>query len=152
MRLAHLNNPYVVANGPWPPEDWREEALCAQSADPDIWFPPQGGDGAQIIRIAKHICGQCPVRQPCLDVALDRNEIHGIWGALTPNERNEIRRHREKAPMTRFQSGTAHCRNGHLPAEGGTTPDGGCRQCRLDSHRRYEVRRGRGPRRSGELK
>ena len=93
------NNPYIVAAPP-PPQDWREEALCAQS-EPDIWYPPQGYDGTQTTRIAKRICGQCPVQQPCLDTALDHNEIHGIWGGLTHNERQEIRRHRRRRPMTR---------------------------------------------------
>jgi WhiB family redox-sensing transcriptional regulator len=73
--------------------DWREEALCAQSGIPDVWFPPPGG-GSPIVRIAKRICRECPVRQPCLDEALDRNEIHGIWGGLTSRERHEMRRHR----------------------------------------------------------
>ena len=29
---------------------------------------------------AKHICGGCPVREPCFDAAVDRGEPCGVWG------------------------------------------------------------------------
>ena len=29
---------------------------------------------------AKHLCSTCPVKDPCLDGALDRKEPWGVWG------------------------------------------------------------------------
>lgn len=40
--------------------DWDTAAACA-SADPEVWFPEQGGDP----RVARAICEQCPVLALC---------------------------------------------------------------------------------------
>ncbi len=39
---------------------------------------------------AKDICASCPVRQPCLDYAIQIREPHGIWGGLNENERKHL--------------------------------------------------------------
>jgi WhiB family redox-sensing transcriptional regulator len=73
--------------------DWREQALCAQIGG-DVWFPESGGS----VRKAKAVCNggggrpPCPVRQECLEAALDRNDRYGIWGGLTDRERRVLRR------------------------------------------------------------
>ncbi|WP_350347226.1 WhiB family transcriptional regulator [Agromyces sp. G08B096] len=73
------------------PERWKELATCAQiSSDP--WFPEAGGDGGAQ---AKAICATCPVRQQCLDYAIEHHERYGIWGGLGRDER--ARYAREKA-------------------------------------------------------
>lgn len=41
---------------------------------------------------AKNICAGCPVRNLCLEYALDNEEDFGIWGGLTPRERRMVRR------------------------------------------------------------
>ena len=41
---------------------------------------------------AKLLCAACPVRQRCLDYALEYEEF-GIWGGATPEERDELRGH-----------------------------------------------------------
>jgi WhiB family redox-sensing transcriptional regulator len=46
---------------------------------------------------AKRICAYCPVRQACLDYALNAGEPHGIWGGLTPGERTELLRERARS-------------------------------------------------------
>jgi WhiB family redox-sensing transcriptional regulator len=46
---------------------------------------------------AKAVCGGCPVRQDCLDYALDAPEYYGIWGGLDAKERRRIRRARRLA-------------------------------------------------------
>jgi len=69
----------------WYPPDWTEQALCAQ-ADPAEWYPEKGGSSLR----AKRICRRCPVREPCLGDALDRNDAHGVWGGLSPEERDRI--------------------------------------------------------------
>lgn len=39
-------------------------------------------------------CDHCPMRQACLNLALDLEDIykirHGAWGGTTPQERNKI--------------------------------------------------------------
>jgi WhiB family transcriptional regulator, redox-sensing transcriptional regulator len=67
------------------PEQWTAEALCAQ-VDSEIFFPEKGGS----TREAKKICGACPVREQCLQYALDHNERFGIWGQLSERERRSL--------------------------------------------------------------
>lgn len=67
-----------------------EGALCAQT-DPDLWFPPPGGDPEP----AKRICDRCPARQPCLDWAL-AHDVTGVWGGTTEAERIRARRNRRR--------------------------------------------------------
>lgn len=63
--------------------DWREQAACL-GEDDDVFFPvSQFDDGSR----AKAICGTCPVRAECLDLAIERRERHGVWGGLTEAER-----------------------------------------------------------------
>jgi WhiB family redox-sensing transcriptional regulator len=73
-------------------EAWQEKAACKgpQSA---VFFPPsyverKDQKEAREQR-AKAICASCPVRQPCLDYALDIREPHGIWGGLNELERKQ---------------------------------------------------------------
>lgn len=61
------------------------EALCAQT-DPEIFFPEKGGSALP----AKAICKECPVRMQCLEWALKNDERHGIWGGLSPKERDRL--------------------------------------------------------------
>lgn len=67
---------------------WREEALCSQ-VDPELFFSEHGSP-----TIANRICHACPVQALCLDDALARNEIYGVWGGLTTGERAAERRRR----------------------------------------------------------
>lgn len=39
---------------------------------------------------AKIICNMCPFKTECLEYALAANEIYGVWGGLTPDERQKI--------------------------------------------------------------
>jgi WhiB family redox-sensing transcriptional regulator len=50
-------------------------AACLDT-DPDLFFPPEGDDGAR----AKAICASCPVRSECYDLACANGEEAGIWG------------------------------------------------------------------------
>ena len=67
-------------------DGWRCEATC-RGMDPEIWYPDRG----QVKKpTAVAICGDCPVRQQCLDHALERREPLGIWGGKTPYQRREM--------------------------------------------------------------
>jgi WhiB family redox-sensing transcriptional regulator len=66
------------------------------TADPETFFPEKGGS----TRDAKRLCNgdgdtaPCPVRERCLDYALDHGERFGVWGGLSERERNKILRSR----------------------------------------------------------
>ena len=51
-------------------------ALPCHTADPDLWF---AADPADLER-AKALCTSCPIKQHCLQAALDREEPWGVWG------------------------------------------------------------------------
>lgn len=66
-------------------------ALCF-GEDPALWQLDSPNDyRLPKTAEAKDICSRCPVRLKCLAVAMERNEEHGIWGGLTPKERQELR-------------------------------------------------------------
>lgn len=66
---------------------WREFAAC-KDADPDLFFPSQGQNGAR----AKAVCAECPVAAECLQWALVNNETIGVWGGTNERDRRLIRR------------------------------------------------------------
>ena len=67
---------------------WMDKALCVE-VDPDLFFPGKG-DWAQAFR-AKVVCRRCDVRDKCLAYAVENQEMHGIWGATTPEQRKHLR-------------------------------------------------------------
>lgn len=87
-----------------PENDWRDEALCAQT-DPDAFLPEKGG--AALMAQAIAICNTCPVRQACLDYAVANNEI-GIWGATTNAQRAKIRNGNQTQEQIRARIKRAH--------------------------------------------
>lgn len=66
---------------------WRAASFCRKF--PTRWW--FGGDHRETIR-AKDICAGCVVRTPCLEFALGRPELLGVWAATTPTERVAMRR------------------------------------------------------------
>lgn len=71
---------------------WRDSGLCQQT-DPEIFFPETGVSNRQ----AKLVCSGCPVREQCLQHALDHREIHGVWGGLGERERRQLARNQKLA-------------------------------------------------------
>jgi WhiB family transcriptional regulator, redox-sensing transcriptional regulator len=71
---------------------WRQHASC-RGLDPDIFYPPSDEEAEE----AKSVCGECPVRQLCLEHALANRERDGVWGGLTERERRRIIRQRRKS-------------------------------------------------------
>jgi WhiB family redox-sensing transcriptional regulator len=65
--------------------DWRHRARC-RDVDPELFFPV-GTTGP-----AKAICTLCPVREECLQWALDTAQDAGVWGGLSEEERRALRR------------------------------------------------------------
>jgi WhiB family redox-sensing transcriptional regulator len=66
---------------------WMIDAKCLD-ADPEAFFPEKGGS----TREAKRICAACPVRNECLEYALDNDERFGIWGGMSERERRRLKR------------------------------------------------------------
>jgi WhiB family transcriptional regulator, redox-sensing transcriptional regulator len=77
--------------------NWRSAGACL-SADPDLFFPiSSAGPGEQQIARAKMICAGCQVRQECLEFALAHDQVYGIWGGTTPEDRQRERRRKRRA-------------------------------------------------------
>lgn len=76
------------------PPAWVSSGLCGQ-VDPDEWFPEKGSSSAT----AKRICNgnpkrgtiPCPVRDACLEWALETGQRWGVWGGMTATERKQLR-------------------------------------------------------------
>jgi hypothetical protein len=64
---------------------WRELAAC-RGSDLEVFFPGRGESAG----LARQVCAECPVRQPCLDYAITNRIVHGIWGGLTERERRAL--------------------------------------------------------------
>lgn len=71
--------------------DWADWGVCGET-DPEAFFVEKGGS----TRPAKRICAGCPVRQECLDYALEHDEAFGVWGGLSARERRGIARSRRR--------------------------------------------------------
>ena len=56
------------------------------NTDPELWFP-ETGEGQNIGKMARELCGRCPVQQECLTYALEADIRFGIWGGLTSENR-----------------------------------------------------------------
>jgi WhiB family redox-sensing transcriptional regulator len=72
----------------WLHADW----LPCFKAGPDLFFPDEYGRRCQRqIKKAREICKTCPMLDPCLEWAVARPNLEGIWAATTPMERRRIR-------------------------------------------------------------
>jgi WhiB family transcriptional regulator, redox-sensing transcriptional regulator len=77
--------------------NWRSAGACL-SADPDLFFPISAiGLAEQQIALAKMICAKCGVKQKCLEFALTHDQIYGIWGGTTAEDRQRARRREHRA-------------------------------------------------------
>ncbi|QIX49061.1 WhiB family transcriptional regulator [Rhodococcus sp. DMU1] len=67
-----------------------------RDVDAALFFHPDNERGeARLVRIraAKAVCAQCPVRERCMDHAIESSERCGIWG-LNEGERRVSTRKR----------------------------------------------------------
>lgn len=71
-------------------QEWHKKALCAE-IEGDLWFPEAGGMSKEHA-LAIEICSRCPVKEDCLAEALANNIQYGVWGGLSPVERNSLRK------------------------------------------------------------
>lgn len=81
-------------------EPWRATANC-QNAPSALFFPERGEPADR----AKALCARCPVRQECLDFAIERGERFGVWGGLSERERRPIRKAYNREHGAVFRAG-----------------------------------------------
>jgi WhiB family redox-sensing transcriptional regulator len=73
---------------------WMSRGNCAEQ--PPATFFPSDGVG---VEIARKICATCPVKEPCLEYALEQRIDHGVWGGCSERERRRIlKRRRDLTP------------------------------------------------------
>ena len=66
---------------------WAAYAAC-RAADADLFFSSVETDVAAALKI----CAGCPVREECLDWALETRVRYGVWGGATERERRRMLR------------------------------------------------------------
>ena len=72
--------------------EWMASGLCADRP-PALFFPSDGVG----VEVAKKICADCPVKDPCREYALEHRIDHGVWGGTSERERRRILRARRLA-------------------------------------------------------
>ena len=68
---------------------WMGRGKCRE-VPPDTFFPSDGVG----VEVARRICADCPVKEPCLEYAMANHIDHGVWGGTSERERRRIARHR----------------------------------------------------------
>jgi WhiB family redox-sensing transcriptional regulator len=58
---------------------------CAEKP-PSVFFPSDGVG----VEVAKRVCADCPVKNQCLEYALENRIDHGVWGGTSERERRRI--------------------------------------------------------------
>lgn len=78
-----------------PHDGWQQRARC-NGVELTEFYGREGHNGAALHADAEDVtdtwCRTCPVRRECLLDALARDERWGIWGGLTPLQRDEYAR------------------------------------------------------------
>jgi len=89
LDLADVARELQPVLNPEPELDWRLLGTCRQ-VDPELWYPDKGAS----VKDPKRVCRSCPVRDQCLEYAMDHDERYGVWGGLSERERRRLRRTR----------------------------------------------------------
>ena len=79
----------IISFRPSGEHEWSQHAACAELGAPGMFPHDTDTEG---IKWAKQTCLTCPVMVECLTEALDRGERFGVWGGLTTDERDTLRR------------------------------------------------------------
>jgi len=70
-----------------------DEPPCATTDNAHL-FTLAGDDGAErwLTERARNVCRACPFMARCRNHALSNDERWGVWGALTRNDRDRLRK------------------------------------------------------------
>jgi WhiB family transcriptional regulator, redox-sensing transcriptional regulator len=122
--------------------DWRENAACRPggNVNPEWFFNDRRGEDAVVFdRAAKRICGICDLVDDCLEFAVERREVFGVFGGLTPDERRSLMRAEGRSLLRE------ECRSGRHRMEGDNVgwSRGGrfCKACRVVTMRDWHAKR-----------
>ena len=78
--------------GSAPDVDWAAKAACV-GKPAGLFFPetPRGNGrhGPEAWAAGKAVCAACPVQPECLAHALADGVVYGLWGGLSPSEREQ---------------------------------------------------------------
>lgn len=78
-----------------------EDPVCADIKGVDTLFYPETSISSVLVGIyteARRLCNACQHINECAEWGITY-EMHGVWGGLSPKEREQIRR-RTKTPLT----------------------------------------------------
>ncbi len=70
---------------------WMNDGSC-RNHPPEVFFPSDGVG----VAVAQRICATCPVRERCLEYALENRIDHGVWGGASERERRRILKRRRE--------------------------------------------------------
>ena len=73
-----------------------ETAHCANTIFPDLFFPTSLEEVEASEPLIKQICDTCPLRQECLQLALDNKDYNGYYGGVSPEDRRKMSAHRSR--------------------------------------------------------
>lgn len=79
--------------------DWMADGKCHE-LPPSIFFPSDGVG----VEVARKICAECPVKEPCLEYAMYHRVDHGVWGGTSERERRRMARRRRLLGTSRSGS------------------------------------------------
>jgi len=101
---------HTVSNGLGVVRSALRELPCRVDENPDLWFAETPAD----LERAKALCTGCPIRNRCLNAALDRAEPWGVWGGEIFDQGVVIARKRprgrpRKNPVTTEKEKTLVC-------------------------------------------
>lgn len=68
-------------------QDWRFDAACATTSNPDDWY----SEDTLMLGRLQTICARCPVRSECLEYAVKNEPDWGVWAGTTPQQRRRLR-------------------------------------------------------------
>lgn len=78
--------------------EWSESAACS-TVSAGLFFDADGEtreEREERERAAKAVCAKCPALAVCLDFAVERPGLHGLWGGMNGRERAAERRRRNR--------------------------------------------------------
>jgi WhiB family redox-sensing transcriptional regulator len=93
--------------GRWNYPDWYHDGKCV-NLPLAMFFGEENETDTQLIgpgvlHRAQKICGSCPVRAQCLEYALDKHILHGIWSGTSGRTRARIWAMERRGEVTRAQ-------------------------------------------------
>jgi WhiB family redox-sensing transcriptional regulator len=78
---------------------WHHQAACYQDGY-SLFFHEGKLRVQEVARKAKSYCSSCPVKDLCLRSSLVYRDKFGIWGGLTPKERQRLLRRIDLGELT----------------------------------------------------